>query len=130
MYEVKITETSRELTKKERVAIKNTTGAIRLDAVAPEPGEGEFCLVPDFYCLLEVHNDRATSENKDYTQLIIVDTEGTVFLTGSNSFIESFVGIWEEMEGQDYNDPFTICVSKQPSKNRTGKYFLTCNIVM
>ena len=121
-YSVKIQFASKELSAKERVMLKDTTGAVSLDEVT----QGAPVVIdPDFYATLMVHNEKA--EDKDYKKHIIVDKAGTRYVTGSESFMSSFVNIMEEMDGS--GEEFQIQAYRMPSKNYKGKEFLTCSIV-
>ena len=62
--------------------------------------------------------------------LNIVSDAGMRYVTGSDSFWSSFIDIWDDMkEGEDPED-FSIRVYKRPSKNYSGKSFLTCSLVL
>lgn len=124
-YSVSIKECSKELTKRERIRIKDTSNAVKLDEATN--GDSPLVIEPDYYAVLAVHNEK--SENKDYEVYIIVDTSGTKFVTGSTSFITSFIDIWGEMKDDDSDEPWQIEVYKKDSKNYKGKQFLTCSIV-
>ena len=121
-YSVKIERASKNLTAKERVALKDTTNAIPLDEATQA---GKVLIEPDFYVELDVHNER--SEDKDYTKFVVVDKSGNKYVTGSESFITAFVDIVDEMADSD--EEFAIEVYRMPSKNYKGKEFLTCSIV-
>lgn len=121
-YSVKIQFASKELTAKERVMLKDTTNAVSLD----EATQGAPLVIdPDYYVTLMVHNEKA--EDKDYKKHVIVDKTGTKYVTGSESFITSFIAIMEEMDGT--GEEFQIQVYRMPSKNYKGKEFLTCSIL-
>ena len=120
-YTISIIESSKELTKVERVKYKDTSDALKLDEISKQ-GEVEFDV--DFYLLLQVHNDSAKGGNNDYRQLVIVDTDGTKYCTGSENFIRNFKNIAEELNGEEYR----IKVIRRPSRNFAGKEFLTCAI--
>ena len=124
-YNVTVKECSKELTNRERIRIKDTSNAVKLDEAAN--GDSPLIIEPDYYAALAVHNEK--SENKDYEVYIIVDTSGTKFVTGSTSFFTSFIGIWDEMKDDDSDEPWQIEVYKKDSKNYKGKQFLTCSIV-
>lgn len=124
-YNVSIKESSKELTTRERIRIKDTSNAVKLDEAAN--GDSPLIIEPDYYAVLEVHNEK--SENKDYEVYIIVDTSGTKFVTGSTSFFTSFANIWCEMIDDDSDEAWQIEVYKKDSKNYKGKQFLTCSIV-
>ena len=120
-YSVSIKETSRNLSAKERIAIKDTTSAIKLD----EATQVESVLIsPEMFAVLSIHNDK--SDNPDYENYIVVDKDGRKFVTGSTSFWTSFMDIWTEMENED--EDWSVLVYRHPSKNYKGKDFITCAI--
>ena len=120
-YSVSIKESSRELTAKQRVALKDTTSAIKLDeATQVEP----VIINVDMYAILAIHNEK--SENPDYDNYIVVDKNGTKYVTGSASFWSSFMDIFTEMEGDD--EEWALKVYRVPSKNYKGKDYITCSI--
>ena len=120
-YSVSIKESSRELTAKQRIALKDTTAAVKLDeATQVEP----VIINVDMYAILAIHNEK--SENTDYDNYIVVDKNGTKYVTGSASFWDSFMDIFTEMEGED--EAWTLKVYRVPSKNYKGKDFITCSI--
>ena len=120
-YAVAIKESSRELTAKQRIALKDMTDAVKLDeATQVEP----VIINVDMYAVLDIHNEK--SENPDYENYIVVDKNGTKYATGSASFWSSFMDIFTEMEGED--EAWTLKVYRVPSKNYKGKDFITCSI--
>lgn len=121
-YSVKIRETSRELTAKERVMLKDTSDAVKLDTVT---SEAPVLIDVDMYAILDIHNEK--SDNKDYVNYLVVDKDGTKYVTGSDSFWSSFMNIYTEMLTSD--EPYNIKAYRLPSKNRQGKDFITCSIV-
>lgn len=120
-YFVEIEETSKELSAKERIKIKDTTDSVKLDEVTQS---GEIVINPSMYAVLNIHNEK--SDNKDYKNYIIVDNYGTKYVTGSASFWSSFINIYEEMCGE--SEEWAIKVYRVPSKNYKGKDFITCSI--
>lgn len=121
-YSVKIIESSRELSARERIAIKDFSNAIPLDEATKD---GKLVITPADYAILSVHNEK--SDNKDYTKYVIIDTAGTKYVTGSDNFFSSFAEIMDEMSGE--NEEFSIEVYQMESKNYKGKSFITCSIV-
>lgn len=121
-YSVKIQYCSKELTARDRVAIKDTTNAISLDEATQS---SNVVIDIDYYAKLAVHNEH--SEDKDYEKYIIVAKDGTKYVTGSASFLTSMEEIVDEMA--DSGEDFQIVVYRMPSKNYKGKEFLTCSIV-
>lgn len=121
-YKVTIKETSRELTARERIMMKDTTNAIKLDEVA---NEDHFVVTPVAYAILSIHNEK--SDNVDYNNYVIVDEAGNKYVTGSESFWSAFIEIWDEMK--DEAEPYQIAIYKMESKNYKGKMFITCSII-
>lgn len=121
-YSATIKYVSKEINARERIMLKDTTNAVKLD----EATAGEtLTLTPVMYAVLEIHNDK--SDNKDYENYIIVDKSGTKYVTGSQSFWSSFMEIAEEMADED--EEYSIEVYKKDSKNYKGKQFITCSII-
>lgn len=121
-YNVNIVSCSKDLSAKERVMLKTMTDAVRLDSAT---ADGAIEIMPDFWAELQIHNEK--SQDKDYSNYIIVDRSGNKFVTGSSSFWDSFMDISSEMEGE--TEEWGIRVFQQPSKNYAGKGFITCAII-
>ena len=111
-YTAEIVKCNRELTKKEKVMYKNASDCKRLDDETAK--SGSVVITPELWMELSVHNDKA--KNPDYTQYI---------MTGSENFYNNFTSIAEEMEGEE----FEVEVYRKPSKNFSGKEFLTCKLI-
>lgn len=127
-YSVKIENASKELTKKERVMLKDTGDALKLDELI----QGEPIIVnPDYWVMLMVHNEK--SDNVDYPVYLIVDKNGTKYVTGSESFWTTFSDIWDEMTdemtGDGNDEEWQLKCYKLDSKNYKGKQFLTCSVI-
>lgn len=120
-YKVEIKDSSKELSARERISLKDKTNAIKLDEAL---AEGNVIITPVAYAILAIHNEKA--DNKDYENYIIVDKSGTKYVTGSSSFWSSFIEIYEEM--QDENEEYSIIAYRVESKNYKGKYFFTCSV--
>ena len=124
-YSVKIRESSKELSAKERIAIKDTSNAISLDDVTTT--EGSIVIQYDFHVILDVHNEK--SDNKDYTKIVVMDKGGTKYVTGSESFRTALADIVDEMVDAGEGENITIEVYRKDSKNYKGKQFITASIV-
>lgn len=124
-YTTSITESSKELSTREKIKLKDLTSAIAIDKVV-EP-EKPLVIAPDFYAYLSIHNEKLPENEQDYTIMVIVEKSGTKYYTGSDSAISSFVGIFDEMI--DTAEPFEIEFYKKESKNYSGKHFITCSLV-
>lgn len=121
-YSVKIVNASKELSARDRVAVKDTTNAIALDDATKE---SPLVIAIDYYVELAIHNEK--SEDKDYKKYVVVDKSGNKFVTGSESFFTAMLEIMDEMS--DSGEDFEIQAYRMPSKNYKGKEFLTCSIV-
>lgn len=114
---------SKELTAKERLMIKNTTDATKIDEILEG---GAFIIDVDYFAFLDIHNEKAKTD-KDYKQTVIVARDGEKFVTSSSSFRNSLTDIHDEICDEGIED-FKIKVFRMASKNYTGKYFITCVI--
>lgn len=120
-FSVTIRETSREISAKERVKLKDTTNAVKLDTATQD---GHVIINPDMYAVLDIHNENG--DDKDYVNYVVIDVDGTKYVTGSQSFWNSFMDIYTEMQNE--TEDWVIEVYRMPSKNRPGKDFITCSI--
>ena len=124
-YTTSITESSKELSVREKIKLKDLTSAIAIDKVV-EP-EKPLVIAPDFYAYLSIHNEKLPENEQDYKTMVIVDKSGTKYYTGSESATASFVDIFDEMI--DTAEPFEIEFYKRESNNYSGKHFITCSLV-
>lgn len=124
-YTTSIIESSKELSVREKIKLKDLTSAIAIDKVV-EP-EKPIDIAPDFYAYLSIHNEKLPENEQDYKIMVIVDEMGTKYYTGSESAISSFVDIFGEMI--ETAEPFEIEFYKKESKNYSGKHFITCSLV-
>lgn len=121
-FSIKFSESSKDLTARERIKMKDTSDAIKIDEITE--GGKKVTITPAFYAILDVHNER--SDNPDYHSYVIMDKNGAKYYTGSEPFWNSFKEIWDEMQGE--SEEFSIVAFKKDSKNYKGKQFLTCTI--
>lgn len=124
-YATTITESSKELSTREKIKLKDLTSAIAIDKVV-EP-EKPLVIAPDFYARISIHNEKLPENEQDYATMVIVDKSGAKYYTGSDSAISSFVDIFDEMI--ETAEPFEIEFYKRESKNYSGKHFITCTLV-
>ena len=124
-YNVTIKVTSKDLSAKEKIRIKDLSNAINLDAATQE--EDKILIDVDYYVILAIHN--AKSEDRlDYDNIVIVDKGGNKYYTGSTSFMEALTDILDELNDAGETD-CQIEVYRKESKNYKGKQFITCSIV-
>ena len=121
-YSVEIKERSKELSAKERIMLKDTSDAVKLDLACDEEA---LIITPVSFAVLGIHNEK--SDNKDYENYILQDENGEKYVTGSPSFWASFMDIYNEMKEE--TEKWSIKVYKLDSKNYKGKQFLTCSII-
>ena len=117
-----------ELTARERIMYKDTQNAISLVDFAKDAKTNDAKAIVENikgYVVLDVHNEK--SEDVDYKNYIIVDGEGNKYVTGSSSFMNAFLAIYEEMK--DETEPWSIELNLLPSKNYKGKEILTCSLI-
>lgn len=123
-YSVKILNSTKDLSVKEKIAIKDTTNAIGLDEAT---NEGDVIIDYDYHVILSVHNEK--SDNKDYNKTVVVAKDGTRYVTGSESFTTTLDDIVDEMIDAGEGDNIVIKVYRRDSKNYKGKQFITCSLV-
>lgn len=125
-YESKVIYVSKEVSAKERIMLKDVSDCESLDSLTDD--DQAIMLNPDYYAQIEIHNEK--SDNKDYTVTVVVDKDGTRYKTGSESFVRTMVGMLSDAkELEASGEPWSLKVYKKPSKNRSGKGFITCSIV-
>lgn len=123
-YSAKIVNSSRPLTVRERIMMKNTTDATQINA-ALKNGSVDFS--PVLWADVEIHNER--SENKDYSTLVVLASDGMKYYTSSPSFKEAFIDIFSEMVSENGEaEEFWVRAYTLPSKNQQG-CFITCSIL-
>ncbi len=127
-YSATIESTNLELSARDRIKYKDTQNAVSLlDFATDAKNNGAKAIVENIkgYVVLDIHNE--SSEDVDYKNYVIIDGEGDKYVTGSNSFFNSFYAIYTEMK--DETEPWSIELNLLPSKNYKGKEILTCSLV-
>lgn len=127
-YKVTIESAIKDMNARERIAVKSLDRATSLDSVT-EIGNVLTVTVENFV-VLHVHNEKAKEGNsKDYTVYVIITNDGERYRTGSESFFTAFMDIYEELNAEAPDEPITIDIYKQESKNFKGKGFISCSLV-
>ena len=127
-YSATIAETSMELNAREKVMFKDTQNAVSLLDLAKEAKANDAKAIIENikgYVVLDIHNEK--SDDVDYKQYLIVDNDGEKYVTGSQSFMNSFMDIYNEMKNEA--EPWGIQLNLLPSKNYKDKEILTCSLV-
>lgn len=124
-YSVKVVESSKELTKKETVMFKDLSDAVNLSEFIDEQ-HGAVMIDVESWAELAIHNEKAKEgQDKDYTNYVVVDKNGTRYYTGSESFWSAFNDIWCDM--YDSTEEWSLKVYKKQSKGK--KDFITCSVM-
>lgn len=124
-YEVTIKETSKELTPKERIKIKDLSNSENLDSLTQN--NDSVIIDYDYHVILDIHNEKS-KDRPDYQNVVVVDKAGNKYNTGSASFITALEEIIAEMS-EAGEENIQIEVYRKPSKNYKGKDFITCSII-
>ena len=124
-YEATIKVTSKELTAREKLKLKDLSNSTNLDALTQ--AEGKVIINVDYYVILGIHNEKS-KERPDYENIVVVDKDGNKYNTGSTSFMTALTDILDELADAGETD-CTIEVYRKESKNYKGKDFITCSIV-
>jgi hypothetical protein len=123
-YSVSIITASRELSVQEKVKLKDTRDATSLEAISRE---GAVIINVTGYAELAIHNEK--SEDKDYDQYMLIGANGEKYITGSATFYNTFRDIWDELQDEEMPaEGWAIKVYQLPSKNFTGRNFVTCSL--
>lgn len=128
-FTTKIIGATHDLSARERIFMKDTTNAHKIDSAYDEISSSgkKFIITPVDYVVLSIHNEKS-KDRKDYENYIIIDDSGEKYVTGSPSFWQAFKQIWDEMKAES-DEAFDIEIYKVPSKNYNGKDFITCSII-
>lgn len=123
MFNVVIEKSLKEVTKKEMLQLKDLTDAVRLDQATQEHGSVMINNIQNVVKLFLVSDDPKNPQ--EYGKLVITDTEGNRFVTGSESFARRAWEIADDMAGEE----FGLKVYRRPSKNYPGREFLSCSVI-
>lgn len=123
-FKAEVIYSSKELTAKERIQIKDTSDCIGIDE---ESQTGTVQIEVDYFAAIKVHNEHA--ENKDYTKYVIKDKSGVSYATSSTSFWRAFKDIYDELKAENLENEMVVKVIRKPSKNYKGKDFMSCVLV-
>ena len=125
-YKAKVAVVSTDLTVQERIKFKDTSDAIGIDIATQ--GMESLILNIDYYGVLDIHNEKAEGENKDYKNYVFVTTSGDKYVTGSESLWTAFTDIMDELADEGIEEIPPIRFYRKDSKNYKGKQFLTCSL--
>ena len=127
-YKVTVIESLKEMNARERISVKALDRATALDSIISIGTS--ITLTVENLVALAVHNEKAKEGNsKDYNAYVIVADDGQKYRTGSESFYTAFMDIYNELKEEAPDEPITIEIYKQESKNFKGKGFISCSLV-
>lgn len=128
-YESSITFASRDLSPIEKIKLKDLTATVALDDELKSIPDHKLTFTPELVVVVSVHNPKAKS-NTDYDTLVFTDSEtGVRYRTSSTSFRSAVLDILNDLIAADINpNTVPLVAYTRPSKNFTGKDFLTCAI--
>ena len=125
MYKATITRTNKELSAREKIALKDLGGAVSLfDIVKPDES-----LIIEVDVVANVHVVNDKSDSGEYSVIVIKDTNGDIYSTGSEGFSTSIGDILDELCESGDTEPFKIKCYKKKSKNEKG-YFISCSLMI
>lgn len=122
-YKATVKESSWKMSAREKLRYTDFTDVVQLDEATQA---GDLIIDVDKWAVVMVHNEK--SDTVDYVKYVIIDKEGQVYVTGSESFWRSFTAIYEVMSEEE-ETVYSIKVYRRESKNYKGKDFLTCRII-
>ncbi len=127
-YKSEVVDSSKELTAKERIQLKDLTDGTNLNELVSSAGHVDISI--DFTATVEVHNEKA--EHKDYTVYVYMDKDGTKYYSGSETLANRISEIADELadDGISISDEGIILqVYGRDSKNFAGRQFLTAKLL-
>lgn len=126
-YSATISYSTKDLNKLEKLMFAQSPDAASLEELTRDCG---YVIAVDYFVLVEVHNERNTTGEKDYTVCYIAEENGDLYKTSSSSCIANLTEIAEMLEEElKAGEHFPLVKFYQkPSKNRTGSTFITCNV--
>lgn len=85
------------------------------------------------YVIQEIVKDRGADPNgEEFDSILVLDQDGTLYATRSETFIEKVHSIMAELSGDDGSpydfkeNPLTLRISHQ--KSRSGNTFVSCSL--
>ena len=121
MYKQNVIASSKELSKKDLLRLKDTSAALSLNDLVKTDGEKLRLIITD-YAYLEVETDQ-----ESFNKMILTDTDYNQYQTGSEVFAKSIQEIFTDLE-DELEDGVIIDVFKKKSNNQNG-FFLNCVFV-
>lgn len=119
---MRLIETNAKLTKKE-ILILTQAESVRLDDVITP--EKPLVLSPVEYYVFEIEGDGG----EIYTKYFVRDEDGTLYSTSGKVFGETVSSCFATLTENGETESFKIEVSKAPSANYRGKFYIKARLV-
>lgn len=124
-YKASVFFSTKDLSVKEKIQIKDVMDCEKLDELT---ATSPITIDVDYFAIIDVHNPKA-KDSKDYTRLVIVSKDGNKYATSSENVIAAIRDIWDELVDAGETADFAVKIFQKPSKNYSGKFFMTCSLV-
>ena len=124
-YKATVDFATKELSVKEKIQLKDVLDCEKLDEAT---ANSAVIIDVDYFASVHVHNPMA-KENKEYDRLVIVSKDGTKYSTSSQSVRTALMDIWDDLVDAGETADFAVKIFQKPSKNYSGKFFMTCSLV-
>lgn len=126
-YSADVTSSLKELTARQRIAVKDFSSADKLNEMITVENP-KIVIDVDNIIEVTVHNEQSKG-NSDYIVYVIVATDGSKYRTGSETAYTTAMEIYKELEAANELDGgFTLEFYKVKSNNFDGD-FIKCNLV-
>ena len=126
-YTAEVTASIKELTTRNRIAVKDFSSATKLNDIITEENPKVRIDVENIV-KISVHNEQSKGNN-DYDVIVIISKDGEKYRTGSTTAYSSAMEIYRELEAaNELDEGFTLEFYKVKSNNFDGE-FIKCNLV-
>lgn len=123
-YQAKVVAViGKELTKKEMFSVSRFS---RCKDVASLLSEQEVIVKEvQTVAIVEVHNEK--SENTDYKKMVVIGSDGSRYVTGSETAMREMMDIMDYMA--EYDEAFDVQFVTRPSNNFKDRDFITVELL-
>lgn len=125
-YNAQVIWSTKPLSKIEQIMFSQSPDALPLDQLT---ADSAVFIDTDYAVIVAVHNEKNKGD-KDYENTYVVDRDGSIYKTSSQSFTTNLQDTYELLE-EDINngDRFPVIkVFQKMSKTRAGQHFITCSV--
>lgn len=126
-YTANVTTSLKDLTARQRIAVKDFSAAEKLNDVITTDNP-HFTIDVDNIIKVSVHNEQSKG-NTDYDVIIIIDKNGNKYRTGSETAYTSALEIYRELEAANELDGGIVLDFYKVKSNNFDGDFIKCNLV-